>query len=330
MLWFLFGISAAVFAISFIRDKRSFRNVFFLLAALVFLVAAVNSSRGNVMPALLTLVFILAAIAVLVMPVVFIWAGVITIRKEGFSLAHSLSILFAFAMWGAMGVIVLSVTLHVTSTVVLSLLVLLSMACLYILSTFMGFLIYSELCLILPKRRKCDFVIVHGAGLLRGCEVSPLLRARLDKGAAVYRRSGAGTKIIVSGGQGGNETVTEASAMSAYLLGIGIPEHDIIPEDQSKNTWQNIRNSKQIIDSLKPGSRVVFVTKNYHVFRTGYYAFKQHLKAEGVGCRTAFYYWPTAFIREYIAIIKREKIMPVILLALWMIGTAISFSTFNP
>lgn len=323
--WTLFGISFFIFIVSFLRDKRSFRNVFYFLACLIFLVAALNSSSGmSAVNAIVGLLFLLCVIALLIMPVVFIWAGIITIRKEGFSLAHSLSILFALSVWASFGIIVYAVVADRGSTIVLALVILLAMACVYILATFMGFFLYSELCLMLPKKRKCDFVIIHGAGLLRGTDVSPLLAGRLDKGMSVYQRSGEGTKIIVSGGRGGDEKVTEASAMKAYLCGKGVPEQDIILEDRSKTTWENIGNSKKIIESLKEKSRVIFVTNNYHVFRTGYYAFKQHLKAEGVGCRTALYYWPNAFIREYIAIIRREKFVPLMLLALWMIGLAVS------
>lgn len=324
------AISAAAFIVSFCLDRRAFRNVFLLLAACFFLVVAVNTTaRNSPLEAVLLYLLLLAVIAMLIMPAVFIWAGVLTIRKEGFSLSHSLAILFALAMWGAFPVIVFVLTVRKLPTVVLCLTALLAIAVCYILATFMGFLLYSELCLFLPRNPQCDFVIVHGAGLLHGTDVSPLLAARLDKGIAVFRKSGAGTKIIVSGGQGGDEKVTEASAMKSYLLAKGIPEEDIISEDRSRTTWENIGYSKKLIDGLKPGGRVIFVTNNYHVFRTGYYAHKQHLRARGVGCRTALYYWPGAFIREYIAIISREKTVPAILLICWLIASAMSLMPFQ-
>jgi uncharacterized SAM-binding protein YcdF (DUF218 family) len=324
LVWILFGIALAVFLISFFMDSRAFRNVFFLLWCMLMLIAAVSTMSGSFLQTLVVFIVVCAAAALLIMPAVFIWAGILTIRHEGFSLAHSLSILFALVLWGSFAVILFGLTVRNLSTICTSLIALLLAALCYILATFMGFLVYSELCLLLPKNRKCDFVIIHGAGLLRGSEVSPLLAARLDKGIDVCRKSGAGTKIIVSGGQGGDEKVTEASAMAGYLLARGIPAEDIIPEDRSATTWQNIRFSKEIIDARKPGARVIFVTNNYHVFRTGYYAHKQHLKATGVGCRTALYYWPNAFIREYIAIIRREKLVPILILIAWAIAAAVS------
>ena len=244
-------------------------------------------------------------------------------------LSHSLSILFAFAMWGAFLIILFALSERSLPTVVICLTALLAFAMCYMLATFMGFLLYSEFCLFLPRDSKCDFVIVHGAGLLHGTDVSPLLAARLNRGMAVYRQSGEGTKIIVSGGQGRDEKVTEASAMKQYLLMKEVPEKDILFEDRSKTTWENIKYSKEIIEGLKKKSRVIFVTNDYHVFRTGFYAHKQHLKARGVGCRTALYYWPGAFIREYIAIISREKTVPVILFVLWLIASIVSLMPFR-
>ena len=74
----------------------------------------------------------------------------------------------------------------------------------------------------------------------------------------------------------------------------------------------------------------IFVTNDYHVFRAGTYARQIGLKAEGVGCKTAFYYWPNAFIREYIAIMAQHKKAPVWLAVLWMIGVIIwELATYN-
>ncbi|HUM82738.1 MAG TPA: YdcF family protein [Lachnospiraceae bacterium] len=348
--WIVFLITLAVFILSVVVDKRAFRNVFLMLISIFFFLYAVlfTDTANTFLRTAVTWAVILAGIAVLIMPLVFVIAGVITIKKEGFSLAHSLSILFAAVIWGAFIFVVLSLAMGQLPMALISLIILVTIMLVYVLATFMGFLIYSELCLILPRRKKCDFVIIHGAGLLHGTEVTPLLAARINKAVEVYKRSGPGTKLIASGGQGGDEKVSEASAMKTYLLAQGIPEEDILIEDQSKNTWQNLRFSKEIIDRMTAGTgaaevsgaagtgapaeakrkreapRVIFVTNNYHVFRTGFYAHKQHIKAAGVGCRTALYYWPNAFVREYIAIITREKAVPIFLFCIWLLGLIVS------
>ena len=86
----------------------------------------------------------------------------------------------------------------------------------------------------------CDFIIVHGAGLLKSGDVTPLLAGRLDKGIDVFHKSGDRARIIVSGGQGADEVVSEAFAMKKYLLEKGIPEHCILMEDRSTTTYENM------------------------------------------------------------------------------------------
>ena len=102
-----------------------------------------------------------------------------------------------------------------------------------------------------------------------------------------------------------------------------VPEQDIILEDQSKTTMENMRYSKKIMDERMKSYFCIFVTNDYHVFRAATYARRIGLKAEGVGCRTAFYYWPNAFIREYIALMIQYKKAPVFLAALWLLGVIV-------
>lgn len=95
--------------------------------------------------------------------------------------------------------------------------------------------------------------------------------------------------------------------MKNYLLEIGIKEDNIIMEDQSKTTYENLKNVKEMLDVNGKKNRYIFVTNNYHVFRTSLFARKLKMKAQGVGCKTAGYYWPSAFIREYIAVMVKYK-----------------------
>ena len=54
-------------------------------------------------------------------------------------------------------------------------------------------------------------------------------------------------------------------------------------------------------------STFLFVTNDYHVFRTSTYARRIGMKGDGLGCRTAAYYIPSAFIREYIALCVKMR-----------------------
>lgn len=67
--------------------------------------------------------------------------------------------------------------------------------------------------------------------------------------------------------------------------------------------------SKQIMDHHSHGEnyRSIFVTNNFHVFRASIYARKAALDAEGIGSKTAFYYVPNAFTREFIGLLAMYK-----------------------
>jgi len=118
---------------------------------------------------------------------------------------------------------------------------------------------------------------------------------------------GSHPKIIVSGGQGPDELVSEAFAMKKYLLSQNLPDEDILMEDKSTTTYENLKFSKVIMDNTKKKYSCVFVTNDYHVFRASIFARKTGLNAHGSGSPTSFYFLPSAFIREFIAILVYYK-----------------------
>lgn len=181
-----------------------------------------------------------------------------------------------------------------------------------------------------PKYNQ-DFIIVLGSGLIND-KVPPLLASRINKAIDFYRKQAAISSpptIIFSGGQGPDENLPEAEAMQMYAVEKGIPIEHTIQENRSVNTYQNMLFSKQIMDSLKDKYRSIFTTNNFHLFRAGLYARQAGLKSQGIGSKTAFYYWPNAMIREYIAIVvmgrqRHTKVVGAIL-GLSILGTVLSF-----
>lgn len=111
-----------------------------------------------------------------------------------------------------------------------------------------------------------DTVIVLGSGI-KGEKISVGLRGRLDSAVAYYAKN-PDAVIVVSGGQGPQEVITESLAMERYLLGKGIPQEKIIKEENAANTYENFMFSKKLLDERfnRPYS-VVFITSDYHVFR---------------------------------------------------------------
>lgn len=149
-----------------------------------------------------------------------------------------------------------------------------------------------------------ETVIVLGCGI-RGERVSVGLAKRLDK-AYEYHTKNPDAAIIVSGGQGPQEDISEALAMKRYLVAKGIPEDKIIMEDKSTSTITNFRNSYDIMrEKGMSVSSVVFVTNAYHVYRASYYAKDAGFpEISHLGTDIIWYTVPMNYMREMLAIVK--------------------------
>ncbi|WP_312950653.1 YdcF family protein [Streptococcus parasuis] len=170
---------------------------------------------------------------------------------------------------------------------------------------------------------KLDYVVVLGAGLI-GDQVTPLLASRIDKGIAIYKKQ-PGCKLIMSGGQGPDEIIAEGQAMANYALEKGVPAEDILIENQSTNTEENLKFSFAL---MKSGSRFALVTNYYHVFRALLLARKLKIKCIGYGARTKFYFSLNAFIREFVGYLVMTKKAHLLFLgivsAIYFLGMIIS------
>ncbi len=151
-------------------------------------------------------------------------------------------------------------------------------------------------------RAKPDYTIILGAGL-RGDKLSLTLKNRLD----AFLECNMWETVIVTGGQGFDETIPEAVAMEKYLRENGIS--DIIIEDKSTNTKENLLNAKEIIKahSNKDLSeiKVKIISSDYHCFRARMLA--KRLGFENVttfGADTHLLLIPTFYIREGLAVAK--------------------------
>jgi uncharacterized SAM-binding protein YcdF (DUF218 family) len=149
-----------------------------------------------------------------------------------------------------------------------------------------------------------DAIIVLGAGV-HGENVSKPLALRL-RAAEKYYEKNKNAIIIVSGGKGFQESISEAEAMEKYLLSLGVPEEKIIKEDNSHSTAQNMEFSKQILDEMFDGKySVAVVTNNFHIFRAVSIAKEKGL--ENVSHYHAGLNWYNiipCYLRESLAVLK--------------------------
>ncbi len=155
-----------------------------------------------------------------------------------------------------------------------------------------------------------DYIIILGCKTRKDGTPLPLLQGRIDKAIEFYKEqlkeTGKKACFIPSGGKGSDEIMSEAESMTNYLLSKGISRDSIMPETESKTTLENMKYSKAIIDGHSENANVIFSTTNYHVFRSGVLAAKAGLKADGMGAKTKWYFWPNAQMREFIGLIYSE------------------------
>ncbi len=150
-----------------------------------------------------------------------------------------------------------------------------------------------------------DFVIVLGCKIRKNGTLTPILKSRVDKAIDFAKKqkekNNKNIIFVPSGGQGQDEIISEAEAMKKYLLKNGIFEENIITEDKSINTSQNMRFSKIKIDEINKDGKIIFSTTNYHVFRSGVIANNEGINCEGIGSKTKWYFYTNALIREFVA-----------------------------
>ncbi|WP_142414042.1 YdcF family protein [Hathewaya massiliensis] len=149
-----------------------------------------------------------------------------------------------------------------------------------------------------------DMVIVLGAGL-KGRELSQSLYKRMIT-SLEYLKDNPKMNVIVSGGQGPGEDITEAEAMEEFLIKNGIDKGRIIKEDKSRNTFQNFKFSREKLDSMgqEHTKKVLIVTNNFHMFRSKILAKRNGFEGYGLPASLHPYLKPNFYVREFFAVVK--------------------------
>ena len=109
-----------------------------------------------------------------------------------------------------------------------------------------------------------DAAVVLGAAVW-GEAVSPVFRERINHGIELYRR-GRVRKLIFTGGRGNRGEPTEASAARSYALQGGVPAEDILIEEESHTTYENVLYAKRLADAAG-ARRVLIVSDPLHMRR---------------------------------------------------------------
>lgn len=153
---------------------------------------------------------------------------------------------------------------------------------------------------------ECDYNIILGAGL-KGEEMTLSLKERMDK--AIEYNKNTKNYIVVTGGRGPGESISEALAMKRYLIENGIAENRVLIEDNARNTMENFKFSKEIIEKNSGKSikklNIKVITSNYHCFRSSILAKRNGYKSLSfIGNKTNPLLVPTYYTREFFGIFK--------------------------
>ncbi len=150
-----------------------------------------------------------------------------------------------------------------------------------------------------------DAVIVLGCGL-DGDQPSQTLADRLDSTLTLLTHLPDDVPVVVSGGQGADEAVSEAQAMETYLTERGVPQERILKEERATSTQENLRYSVTLLEDYGyPHQSVTLVTSGFHMCRASFLANRAGLQI--VYCYSAplaDYLKPTYYLREYVAFVK--------------------------
>ena len=166
----------------------------------------------------------------------------------------------------------------------------------------------AELLLIMNSKSdaetQTDYIVILGAGL-NGETPSLSLHERLKAGVE-YLRKYPDTYVVVSGGQGRGETITEAEAMRRFLTSNGIDEDRILLESSATSTMENFKYSRRLIEERtgKPAGKVSFVTNSFHILRSKLLAKRNGLDAYAISVKTPEQVLVQMYLREYFALIK--------------------------
>ena len=153
-----------------------------------------------------------------------------------------------------------------------------------------------------------DAVIILGAGV-NGTTPSVALQTRIDKAAEYIFTYGHGdVPIVLSGGQGSGEDISEAEAMYCGLVDRSNTEPLFLLEDQSTSTAENFAFSKALLEEYgldTENATIAVVTNDFHIYRSRLIAEREGLHTIGVPAELPWW-WLTAnyYLRESFALVK--------------------------
>lgn len=324
-----------LFTWSLRRDPRALRNGFLLVitgyAVLEYIgfLLSWSSALTLLTQAVSSAVFLFLLLSTLLLPFALVWNGGLMVRREGRSLGNLLSLLAGLALLAVP--VVAFILVRNENRVTDTLLVALFVAQVLVGFLFLAFLAQALLYSRVVKRLPASAVIILGSGLVQG-RVPPLLAARLR--TAIEAATTRGTKdhallLVPSGGQGQDEPRPEGEAMGEWLQNHGISAEQIVVESHARTTEENLQFSKTLLEERGTIGPYLIATNNYHAARAAMIARELKIDAHAIGARTAPYFLPSAFLREFIAVMSRRRVSLALCAAVVLVAAVLSWMSLG-
>ena len=136
------------------------------------------------------------------------------------------------------------------------------------------------------ETRHADVAIVLGAGVIEG-EPSPVFRERINHGIWLYEE-GYVEKIILTGGYSEKSTASDAKIAMDYALSKGVPVENILYEENSAITQENLSYAKKVMEQNEYETALI-VSDPLHMKRAMLLAKDMDIKSYSSATRTSEY-----------------------------------------
>ena len=337
--WLLFAGITAILLIEFYKDMKenmySYFNIACLGAALFLLIIVIVDGailiNAVTAPEKITVYRVLAAISsstrhfmlytspvIIILSIALCVSNILLCRHEGACLINTLGLIagIIFIIGSAVGIYLCG------SDIIFSYKNLLCNVYSALYGYFECFLLSTIACVIISARHEPkydkDYVLILGCQVRADGTLYPIVRSRVDRAIEFVNKEksvcGKQAIYLPTGGKGSDEQMSEGDAMHNYLRKHNVSEDNILVENKSVNTQENLIFSREIINKRSQGGNLAFSTSDFHVFRSGIIANELGIPIEGMGSPTKWYFWPNAFLREYVALFVKSAVWQAVIL----------------
>lgn len=166
-----------------------------------------------------------------------------------------------------------------------------------------AYVVGSLLLLSYPRQLQVQYLIVLGSGIRADGQLTATLRRRVQRAAKIYH-GGKTQYLVVSGGQGSDEPISEAQAMASALLKLNVPHSAILLEAHATSTRENLQFS---LAQLPATATVGMLTNDFHLLRAALYARRLRRPFSYYGATTPLTYLLRGALRDYLALLVMTR-----------------------